>query len=483
MTCSRARWSFAISLALLSGCEADLFTEGEWSRLQTLVNVDQDPLPDPVNKYVGVAGAETLGQKLFFDTRLSGVSSGKDVLGRPTSAGRTPVGEPVGIACATCHDPSRGGADRTSVPGNTSVGAGIYDVNGQSVINAAYYDLKYWNGRYDSLVWQILAVMESGVSMNTTRVRVAWWLHDLYRAEYDAVFTEHPLPDFGRTFEEQAARLEVDGQCQLDMGACPADCTEDADGCWPRWPLAGRPGFDEWERMATADQDAITRAFVNLAKAIAAYEYRLISRNAAFDQFVREGQTSELISNAAKRGAKLFVGKASCIDCHNTPLLSDGEFHNVGVPQVGPGVPTEADCTTDVCAPLGAFFGLGLLQRTTRRVDNPTFSDDPVLTDRLRVWYELEITDELRGAWRTPSLRDASRTQPYMHNGLYASLEDVVRHYDQGGTRLGSASEQLDKRLRPLDLSEREIQDLVAFLKTLDGEPLPEALVSPPELP
>ncbi len=488
---------------LLAGCESDLFTSAEWDRLETLVNVDQDPLPDPVNKYVGNPEAEALGQMFFFDARFSGVATEVDVLGRPTTAARAPVGQPIGIMCATCHDPSRGGGDHSSVPGNVSIGAGIYDVNAESVINSAYYDLKYWNGRYDSLVWQAMSVLESGVSMNTDRVRVAWLINDLYRARYRALFDD-PLPAFPHTFDEQAALLEPDGQCTLDTGsACPDECSEDASGCWPRFPLHGRPGqgtckrgeaplADGFDCMEAADQAAVTRVLVNVAKAIAAYEFTLVSRNSAFDRFMTEGEGSELIPASARRGAKLFVGKASCIDCHRTPLFSDGKFHNVGVPQTGPGVPTEGDCppggTCDcvagtVCLPWGAHFGLTVLHGTKLRVDNSTYSDDPVLTDRLRPWYELELTDDLKGAWRTPSLRDAAITAPYMHDGYYRSLDEVVRHYAQGGTRLGSASDQLDKRIRPLDLSEGEIQDLVEFLKTLTGEPLPRELVTAPALP
>jgi cytochrome c peroxidase len=503
MTSSRARWSFAISLGL-AACEPDLLTNAERERLEALVNVDLDPLPDPVNKYVGDPGAEALGHQLFFDARLSGPSTGLDVLRRPTSATRAPAGEATGIACATCHDPARGGVDHTSVPGHVSIGAGIYDVNAQTVYNAAYYTLKYWNGRYDSLVWQAMAVTESFVSMNANRMRIAWWLSDLYRAEYEAVFTEHPLPDFGRTYDEQAAMLDADGQCTLDAGRCPTEngCVE-ADGCWPRWPLQGRPADgmctrgqgsfgDAFDCMTAEDQATINRTYVNFAKAIAAYEFRLVNRRSPFDRFMN-GEEPEPIGAAAQRGAKLFVGKASCVDCHSGPLLSDERFHNVGVPQAGAGVPTEADCPAGAscdcvagtgCLPWGARSGLAVLKVTTLRADN-AFSDDPQITDRLRPWYDLDVenTPGLRGAWRTPSLRGVAETAPYMHDGYYRTLEEVVRHYNQGGTRLGSGAQDIDVRLRPLDLTEPEIQDLVAFLKTLTGEALPAELVGAPELP
>ena len=79
---------------------------------------------------------------------------------------------------------------------------------------------------------------------------------------------------------------------------------------------------------------------VNWAKAIAAYEYKLNSGDSAFDEFVRGGSSSDLISAAAKRGARLFVGKAACVDCHIGPQLTDEQFHNIGVPQTGLTVPS-----------------------------------------------------------------------------------------------------------------------------------------------
>jgi cytochrome c peroxidase len=90
----------------------------------------------------------------------------------------------------------------------------------------------------------------------------------------------------------------------------------------------------------------------------------------------------------------------------------------------------------------------------------------------------------LKGAWRTPSLRDVALTAPYMHDGYYRTLEDVVWHYNNGGAASGSG--QFDKtperavQIKPLALTEDEMSDLVEFLKTLTGAPLsPDQLVRP----
>jgi cytochrome c peroxidase len=257
--------------------------------------------------------------------------------------------------------------------------------------------------------------------------------------------------------------------------------------------------------MAKEDQDAVTRVLVNYGKAIAAYETLLISRNSAFDVFIHEGASSGALSPAAQRGAKLFVGRAACSDCHNTPLLSDNQFHNVGVAQVGPAVPTEAECpaggvcdcveipagtTADGssiprkeaknCMPFGARDGLLKLQANKFRRDS-AWSDNA--SDTSRKWFLDKTTEDVaRGAWRTPSLRDIALTAPYMHDGCFSTLEEVVEHYDRGAA-MSNAVGAPAPQLRPLFLSRREKADLVEFLKTLTGEPLPVELRTAPVLP
>jgi cytochrome c peroxidase len=534
-------------LALVAACDEPVpFSEDEWTELEKLAGLP-DPPPDKSNAYVGNPAAEVLGQKFYFDPDFSGKALLKDSLYRDIGAARAERGQEVNISCASCHNPARAGADFTSFPRNVSIGGGAYDVNGQQSVNSAYYKLLYWNGRNDSLWSQILAVTESEVSMTGDRLEVAWIIADKYRAEYEAIFGDlYPLPPEMDSIAAQEARLNPDGTC---IEACPNDhCrtvtnTAMQSFCLPKYPLRGKPGWegrlgvveegvqttcgrdlpsypeepfnDNYDCMNLFDQRAVTRIYVNWAKAIAAYEYKLVSRNSAFDQFVEEGAESTLISAAAKRGAKLFVGKAACNDCHSTPLLSDNKFHNVGVPQVGDYVPTVAECiagaacdcvTDDVedpqnCLPWGYREGLRRLQSNGFRRDT-VWSDDASCkaanTDHIDPVYNAAHPDEcdgrtpfyaklvanadkqdLAGQWRTPSLRDVALTAPYMHNGLYDTLEDVVWHYNRGGAEAGVVG-QKSTRLRPLGLTEAEMSDLVAFLQTLNGAPLPESLVSPP---
>lgn len=500
------------------GCD---FSTDEWARLSALGGLGPVPA-DRSNKYSTREDAARLGQKLYFDARFSGNAVLLDSLRRPVPYARAAAGQPTGISCATCHDPRRAGADFTSVPNRVSIGAGWYDVNGQQTVNAGHYKILYWNARTDSLWAQIVAVTESFFSMGSNRLKVVWLLKQKYAAEYAAVFgadgyTLDFLPDFATTQAKTEPATLVDGsanprafQCVLAAGACPPDCVEKANDtasaapqCWPRFPLQGRPGAtagcqagrasepfrDAWDCMAPADQALVTRAFVNFAKAIAAYEQTLVSVDSAFDRFIAEGPGSATLTDAQKRGARLFVGKAACVECHSTPLFSDSGLHNVGVPSSGDPVPTERDCPAGGvcdcvngtnCLPWGGYDGIKKLKAGAFLRTSP-FSDDPTDTSR-QAYLDLELSEGLKGTWRTPSLRDVALTAPYMHDGAYETLEQVVDAYNRGGASSGFAGTK-SVRVRPLFLTEVEQSDLVSFLNALTGQPLPDALVTSPVLP
>src|SRR5205823_13922040 len=122
---------------------------------------------------------------------------------------------------------------------------------------------------------------------------------------------------------------------------------------------------------------------------------------------------------AALHGLKLFVGRASCIDCHSGPMLSDGDFHNIGVPQQGQNVPTEVDCTkgnarcdcvtegSSTCFPWGWRTGLRILQTKKQFRRDGKYSDNAVAVDpEIKEYYDVPVSDSEKGKWRTPSLRD-----------------------------------------------------------------------------
>jgi cytochrome c peroxidase len=508
-----------------AGCD---FSSEEWRDLSVLADLPAPP-PDRSNRYAGNTGAEILGQKFFYDLRFSGSSLQTDSLRRPVTQGRAARGQPIAVGCITCHDPARGGVDTSSIPGHVSVGAGWADTNAPASFNVAHFALPFWNGRADSLWGQAAAAVE-GALLNGSRLQAAWVIATYYRDEYGTIFPDYPLPMTASRSEVQAL-VETEGarvgQCKLGAGnACPAGCREAADsaggatGCWPTFPLQGKPGAkagcqpgdstepagDAFDCMPKADQDATTRVLVNMAKALAAYEQRLNTGESAFDRWVHEvrdgrGEQATAISDEARLGARVFVGKGACVDCHNTPLFSDNNFYNSAVPQSGLAVPTESDCPAGGvcdcsvtpggrnCLPWGALDGLGKLGRSPFRRDSATWSDDP--TDKSRQkFYDLtaalavpdaEAVRSMKGAWRTPGLRNVALTAPYMHNGSIATLEDLVEHYDAGGSP--QAPGAANARIKRLFLSAREKAALVAFMKSLTSASPPAQLITPPVLP
>jgi len=184
----------------------------------------------------------------------------------------------------------------------------------------------------------------------------------------------------------------------------------------------------------------------------------LVSRDAPFDKYVA-GDTAA-ISESAKRGLALFIGPANCIACHKTPLFSDSDFHDLGVPQTGDHVPTED---------LGRFTAVGKILADPFNAAG-AYSDGPNgLVDGL------VATDAMNGQFRTKHLRQIAFTGPYMHTGQYATLMDVIDFYNQGGGATGFAGTK-DARILPLGLTSQDKDDLVTFLESLTGEPIPAAL-------
>ena len=463
---------------LFCGDQGCGWSDGEWSRMRSLGGLPPPP-PDPTNRFADDPGAAALGQRFYFDVGFSGSARWADTLRRPTTVGRAPVGQPIRISCATCHDLGRAGVDVSSVPGNVSVGAGVSDVNALPTVNAAQHKLVFWNGRLDSLWGLNLVVAESDITMNGNRLQTARVLAMSYGDRMEAVFGQwlatRPA-SVGTNWRERARAFPPEGKPGRIAGCQPGDPTE--------------PAGDAYDCLPEADRQLADTLLVLWAKAIAAFERRLVSNNSPFDVFLANGWRSPAISESAKRGARLFVGKASCIDCHNGPLLSDGRFHNVGVPQAGPAVPTVADCTAGAacdcvagrnCLPWGAYNGAAWWREAGPRW-LPLIaghSDDPSTTTA-RYAEPPPLDEALKGAWRTPSLRDVALTAPYMHDGVYRSLEEVVWHYNNGARGVNAtAVGRPSVKLKPLGLTENEVTDLVEFLRSLTGAPLPTELLVP----
>ncbi len=197
-------------------------------------------------------------------------------------------------------------------------------------------------------------------------------------------------------------------------------------------------------------------SFGRTLNAVAAFVRTITSRNSPLDRYLK-GETAAL-SAAAQEGMKLFQGKAGCVQCHGGPLLSDQKFHALGVPD-NPKVLEE---------PL-RHITFRRFFKTLGAPNYDNYRQDPGLYG---------VTKD-RGDWgkfRTPSLREVSLTAPYMHNGVFATLQDVVEFYDRGG----GVHPNKSPLLRPLGLADGEKKALVEFLKSLSGDAV---VVERPALP
>lgn len=169
-----------------------------------------------------------------------------------------------------------------------------------------------------------------------------------------------------------------------------------------------------------------------IAKAIAAFERTIVSGPSPYDRYLMGDKTA--MSPAAIRGMELFNGKAHCTPCHSGPLFSDQSFHNIGVGMDKPDPDLGREAVTK----------------------NP----------------------KDRGAFKTPGLRNVALTHPYLHTGAEKTLMDVVEYYNTGGIM----NSNLDPLMLPLQLTQREKEDLVAFMEALTGTvPVVTAPALPPD--
>jgi cytochrome c peroxidase len=327
---------------------------------------------DPSNRASGRPAAIALGERLFFEPRLSSTGS---------------------VLCATCHVPFRGFQDGR----RRGFGLEEGERNTPALVDVRFERWFGWDGGNDSLWAQSIRPLLDAREMRASPAHVSNVVRKLFNGEYEKAFGRKP----------------------------PAD-----------------------------DEELL----VDVGKALAAFQETLVSGRTPFDDF-RDALEREDSSSmrkyplAAQRGLKIFAGKGNCSVCHFGPQFTNGEFADTGVPffngsgQVDP----------------GRHGGIRKLKSSAYNLLG-RFNDDP---SRSSATGTRHVDGQRRnfGAFRVPGLRNAARTAPYMHNGSLASLREVVKfHSDLNEERLHADGEKI---LKPLGLSEREIDDLVAFLETL----------------
>jgi len=309
-----------------------------------------------------------LGRKLFFDKRLSADNT---------------------ISCATCHDPEKGFADREKIAVGIKGRKGTR--NSPTVINTAFFDFQFWDGR-------------------------------------------------AQTLEEQAKQPIINPR---EMGMPSHDATVKK--------ISGIPEYESSFRTVFGT-DEIT--IDHIVKAIASFERTLNTLNTPFDRFIRGD--NDAISDSAKNGWILFREKARCITCHeftpSYPFFTDNKFHNIGVAMNDKDFEALARSAADSGADLSKL----------------AHEEGAAELGRFLVTKEQKDI----GAFKTSGLRNIELTAPYMHDGSEPTLKSVVEFYNKGGI----PNPNLDGGIRPLDLSESEMNDLVEFMKTLTSDDLSEHL-------
>jgi cytochrome c peroxidase len=320
-----------------------------------------------------------LGKRLFEDKRFSATGQ---------------------VACATCHDAKKAFTDsplRTS-EGIAKAGRKLTGTrNAPTVVNAAYFETQFWDGRSPSLEDQslhpFLNPVEMGLKDHQPILKIA-------RTD----------PGYAKAFEQVFAK-----------------------------------------KGAGVTMKEVTQA-------IAAFERTQLSGDSPFDRYYFKGDAKAL-SEQQKRGFDLFVNKGRCVSCHvvehSTALFTDNRFHNIGV-----GINA---VQSDVPALAGEFLKA---KATLAEVDKQVLADKR--TSELGR-FAISRTFEGLGAFKTSTLRNVAVTPPYMHDGSLKTLRDVVVHYNNGGvSKEGDpVNDFLSSGIRPLGLTEAEIDDLVAFMEAL----------------
>ena len=287
------------------------------------------------------------------------------------------------VSCGTCHVPDRQFQDDVDL----AKGVGTTSRRTMPIAGTAHSPWMFWDGRKDSQWSQALGPLESPVEHGGKRGQYVQLIATAYADEYKQVFGSDV--DFADT----------------------------------------------------------TRVFVNIGKAIAAFERTIEFEPTRFDEFAKTGNG---FSSEEAEGAKLFIGKANCVQCHNGPLLTDNVFHNTGVP-------ARADLPNDIGRAAGA-----------KDVLKDEFNcrskwSDASPEDCAELAYMVAEGHELMRAYKTPSLRGVANRPPYMHAGQIKTLAEVLDHYNRAPAAPDGHSE-----VQRLKLSAKELKALEAFLRTLN---------------
>lgn len=326
------------------------------------------------------------------------------------------------VSCATCHVTDGSFKPNESVPaGRDRKFRTVMPVQG-----AAYQDFLFWDGRADSLWMQALGPLENPSEHGLSRSAVASYVSKTYEMDLKKILARSELPSI------------------------QGDAT----------PLGSAQQRSAWSQLTQEQRHEINQMFAVVGKSIAAYEAKIPVEPNSWDEMVRS--VADNPKNYANlpldvlTGFSLFTGKAGCSTCHTGPLFSDFDFHNTGLSATPP-------------APLD----IGRQATTLELFDSPfncvgPYSDAVAEDCNELRFFEFSL-ERLYGTFRTPTLRGVSDRQRLGHSGNVRTLTEMVQHYNVApagphGMAFGAAS---FSELRPLQLTDDEVNAIVSFLEAL----------------
>ncbi|MBX3582590.1 MAG: methylamine utilization protein [Rhizobiaceae bacterium] len=322
------------------------------------------------------------------------------------------------VSCSTCHLIDRQFQDDLPLAKGVATG----NRRTMPLAGVAWSPWLFWDGRRDSLWAQALTPLEDLREHAGTRAFYAHFIADSFAERYERIFGALP-----------------------DLSGVPGHAG----------PFGTAAEQAAWAGLPAERQDEVNRVFANIGKAIAAFERSIVPEETRFDRFAaaltagREPDDDATLTPEEIAGLKLFIGKATCSTCHTGPRLTDDSFHNTGVPPVD-GLPED----------LGRETGVDQVAADPFNCFGKYADSGPEACGELR--FMVKDDPRLTRAFKPPSLRGAASRSPYMHSGQIETLEAVVDHYARAPASVSGETE-----LHPLTLSERERQQLIAFLKTL----------------
>lgn len=322
------------------------------------------------------------------------------------------------VACGTCH------VIDTQFQDGLPLGKGVATTNRRTMplAGAAWSPFQFWDGRRDSLWAQALTPLEDQREHAGTRTGYAHFMHDHFGERFERIFGKLP-----------------------DLSHLPAEAG----------PFGTPAEQAAWKAMSEDDRQAVDRVFATIGKAIAAFERSLVPPKTRFDRFAdaiaanKQPEGDAALTPQEIAGLRLFIGKGRCSTCHTGPRFTDDGFHNTGVPPVA-ALPED----------LGRATGVQLVAADPFNCTGKFSDAGPEACGELR--YMIKDGQTLIRAYKTPSLRGAATRPPYMHAGQLATLDEVLDHYSRAPASIQGVSE-----LHPVTLSERERDELIAFLKTI----------------